>query len=333
MHSRYEIGCEQYILTVAVEANLTLEIGTTTILPAAIRYQTELAAERRRAQGGRRRRRHLDPGGGQRTRSPTSRPGSGTLADAIATSTRRTRSRRRPTCATRCIPAMADGPRRGRHARGPGGRRPVAAADLPGDALHPLIARATAPVDYVSAGAVEPVLGRVTTTVAPPPGVASIRMVPPCDPATGGQAHTGAHHRPLDPHERLEDPLPVGLVDPDAVVDDPQDPRAVHVAGIDLHIRSPARAAYSTALVRRLWTTRRSWTGSASANAAGSWLLRSSSVMVLVSWRVRRSSSRRAVRGLSCAHSAGGASLDAVTSVTFRPDPRTLSPRPPEVSW
>jgi glutamine synthetase len=42
--SRYEIGCEQYILTVAVEANLVLEMGTTTILPAALRYQTELAS-------------------------------------------------------------------------------------------------------------------------------------------------------------------------------------------------------------------------------------------------------------------------------------------------
>ncbi len=43
MHSRYEIGLEQYLLTIGVEANLTLEIGTTTILPSAIRYQTELA--------------------------------------------------------------------------------------------------------------------------------------------------------------------------------------------------------------------------------------------------------------------------------------------------
>ena len=43
-HSRYEVGCEQYILTVAVEANLTLEIGSTTVLPAALRYQTELAS-------------------------------------------------------------------------------------------------------------------------------------------------------------------------------------------------------------------------------------------------------------------------------------------------
>ena len=42
-HSRFEVGCEQYLLAVAVEANLTLEIGATTILPAALRYQTELA--------------------------------------------------------------------------------------------------------------------------------------------------------------------------------------------------------------------------------------------------------------------------------------------------
>ncbi len=43
LHSRYEVQLEQYALTVAVEAKLTLEIGTTVILPAAIRYQTELA--------------------------------------------------------------------------------------------------------------------------------------------------------------------------------------------------------------------------------------------------------------------------------------------------
>ncbi|GAA4679024.1 glutamine synthetase III [Nocardioides nanhaiensis] len=43
MHSRYEISLEQYILSVTVEANLTLEMGRTTVLPAAVRYQTELA--------------------------------------------------------------------------------------------------------------------------------------------------------------------------------------------------------------------------------------------------------------------------------------------------
>jgi glutamine synthetase len=43
MHSRYEIGLEQYTLSVGVEARLTLEVGTTSVLPAAVRYQTEVA--------------------------------------------------------------------------------------------------------------------------------------------------------------------------------------------------------------------------------------------------------------------------------------------------
>jgi glutamine synthetase len=44
MHSRYEIALEQYILSVGVESRLTLEMANTMILPAAVRYQTELAA-------------------------------------------------------------------------------------------------------------------------------------------------------------------------------------------------------------------------------------------------------------------------------------------------
>jgi glutamine synthetase len=43
MHSRYDIALEQYALSINVEAKLTLEMGTTTVLPAALRYQTELA--------------------------------------------------------------------------------------------------------------------------------------------------------------------------------------------------------------------------------------------------------------------------------------------------
>ena len=43
MHSRYEIALEQYALSINVEARLTLEMATTVILPAALRYQTELA--------------------------------------------------------------------------------------------------------------------------------------------------------------------------------------------------------------------------------------------------------------------------------------------------
>ena len=43
LHSRYEIYLEQYCKTVNVEAKLTGKIGKTHILPAALRYQRELA--------------------------------------------------------------------------------------------------------------------------------------------------------------------------------------------------------------------------------------------------------------------------------------------------
>jgi glutamine synthetase len=43
LQSRVEVRYEMYALTVNVEAKLTLELGSTVVLPAAIRYQTELA--------------------------------------------------------------------------------------------------------------------------------------------------------------------------------------------------------------------------------------------------------------------------------------------------
>ncbi|PRY10261.1 glutamine synthetase III [Kineococcus rhizosphaerae] len=43
LHSRYEIAVEQYELSIAVEAKLAIEMAATSILPAAIRYQTQLA--------------------------------------------------------------------------------------------------------------------------------------------------------------------------------------------------------------------------------------------------------------------------------------------------
>src|SRR5882757_1771625 len=44
LHGRYEVYLEQYSKVVNVEANLTAKIGKTIILPAALRYQGELAA-------------------------------------------------------------------------------------------------------------------------------------------------------------------------------------------------------------------------------------------------------------------------------------------------
>jgi len=43
MHSRYEIGLEQYAMSIGVEARLTYEMGSTMVLPAGLRYQTEVA--------------------------------------------------------------------------------------------------------------------------------------------------------------------------------------------------------------------------------------------------------------------------------------------------
>jgi glutamine synthetase len=43
LHSRYEVRLEMYALTIGVEAKLALELGSTVILPAAMRYQTEIA--------------------------------------------------------------------------------------------------------------------------------------------------------------------------------------------------------------------------------------------------------------------------------------------------
>jgi glutamine synthetase len=42
LHSRYEIYLEQYVKTVQVEAKLTIKIATTQILPAAVKYLSEL---------------------------------------------------------------------------------------------------------------------------------------------------------------------------------------------------------------------------------------------------------------------------------------------------
>jgi glutamine synthetase len=44
LHSRYEILLENYIKTINIEAGLTAQIATRQILPAALRYQTEVAA-------------------------------------------------------------------------------------------------------------------------------------------------------------------------------------------------------------------------------------------------------------------------------------------------
>jgi glutamine synthetase len=61
MHSRYEIGLEQYALTIGVEAKLMLEMGSTVILPGGGPPPDRGGAEPSRAQGRRGRGRDTTP--------------------------------------------------------------------------------------------------------------------------------------------------------------------------------------------------------------------------------------------------------------------------------
>ena len=126
MHSRYEIALEQYALSIGVEARTTLEMANTVILPAALRYQTELATNARQPDRRSARARHVDarrgvgvdrrPAGRHRRAARRARP------RAAA----RSRTRRR-TPGPSLLPAMDAVRAAADDARDPGGRRPLAA--------------------------------------------------------------------------------------------------------------------------------------------------------------------------------------------------------------
>ena len=143
LHSRYEVRLEMYALTIGVEAKLALELGSTVILPAAIRYQTELAqnvATLKKA--------GLTPD--MTLLEAVSTPISELTGCAGRVEGRAGRTRRRVRLRgsrPRPEPAAEDGrgPGRRRHAGRRCRRRSLAAAHLPGDALHPLRTPLTTP--------------------------------------------------------------------------------------------------------------------------------------------------------------------------------------------
>jgi glutamine synthetase len=125
MHSRYEVALEQYILSIHVEAALTLEMANTIILPAALRYQTELAQNLA----------SLSAIGRRSTRGPWTRcqahsrqlrRASPRCARRSTTTTRHRRKARRAR-AEGAPPGHGRGAGRRRLSRDLGGRRPVAA--------------------------------------------------------------------------------------------------------------------------------------------------------------------------------------------------------------
>ena len=137
MHSRYEIALEQYILTIGVEARLTLEMANTVVLPPAIRYQTELAANLAVLKS-------IGAESDTTTFDEVSaaigalHAGIADLRQQAGARPQRLGGRRGPARPGGPAPRHDRGPRGGRCAGGPGGRRPLAPGHLPGDALHPV---------------------------------------------------------------------------------------------------------------------------------------------------------------------------------------------------
>ncbi len=137
MHSRYDIALEHYILSIGVEARITLEIANTVILPAALRYQTELATNvsSLKAAGI-----EADPSTLNEVTTAISALRAGIAELPRATEPRPLRFRPRGSGARRDRLPAGHGDRTVscRRPRDAGGRRPLAARHLPRDALHAL---------------------------------------------------------------------------------------------------------------------------------------------------------------------------------------------------
>ena len=139
LHSRYEIYIEQYIKYVNVEAKLIDQDGEDDDLAGGAPLPRSARAEHRVGEGRRAQREHeARREGGELTAELEKAIGA--LETATAHTRRRARSTRPSTCATRscrrCSPC-APRPTRSK-ASSP---TTLAAADVPGDALHPLRAR------------------------------------------------------------------------------------------------------------------------------------------------------------------------------------------------
>ena len=137
LHSRYEVRLEQYALTVAVEAKLAMEIGSTIILPAAIRYQTELAQNvaALKAAGV-----EASIAALEAVSAPIAdlEAGLAKLKAALSDHSAESALDEAKHAQDELLPAMDGDSDCRRRARRHGGRRPVAAAHLSGDAVHPL---------------------------------------------------------------------------------------------------------------------------------------------------------------------------------------------------
>ena len=150
LDSRLEIYLEQYCKTVYTEANLTLEMAKTMIFPAAMRYQNELASTCANLKlvgyefdTDTLERHHR---AGEILQDSISR-----AADGDQQSVARRCAGVGQVLLKRRAARDGDGSQIRRRAGRLGGRRPVAAADLPGNAVHQvtIVKQATAARRFV----------------------------------------------------------------------------------------------------------------------------------------------------------------------------------------
>ena len=138
MHSRYEVGLEQYTRSIGVEARTTLEIGNTSVLPAAVRYQTEVALNISALKGAGVRGPTPPPLEEVSTPITALRGALTTLKTGLAEWTGSPFEEAKYAQDV-LLPAMLAVRTAADELEGVVGGRPVAAADLSGDALHPLV--------------------------------------------------------------------------------------------------------------------------------------------------------------------------------------------------
>ena len=140
LHARYEVNVETYNKTINVEAQLMVLMANRYILPAALEYQRAVAASVTAVKqaGG-------DQPRGQeaaRRRSSSWSISSGSQTDALAALLEHSApsaEKHAKFMRDKVVPTMAPAARSRRSARGDGAARHLAAADLPGDALHQVI--------------------------------------------------------------------------------------------------------------------------------------------------------------------------------------------------
>ena len=138
IHSRYEILLENYIKTINIESQLTTQIASRQILPAALRYQAIVAdsVAKLKAAGAKVPSSQVTLLDDLSATIEQLQVATAALVDAIEEHADRRHPGPRQVHARHDHPRDGRRPCRRRQARNHGRRRPLAAADLPGDAVH-----------------------------------------------------------------------------------------------------------------------------------------------------------------------------------------------------